>query len=313
MGYQMAGNVRKKMPPSATLHIYDVTEAPCRRFIDQFSSFGPIKIAQSCKEVAERSKTVISMVPNGKIVKEVYLNQEHGVIAATDDPDRLMLECSTIEVMVTQDIGRQIMSAGKGGYADTPVSGGTAGAEAGTLSFFCGSPGDKESDPIAKRIWDTVCWMGAAERVTFCGQLGSGLVCKIANNYIGLSNQVVAAEGMAFGIRNGVDRKILYRCIRGSSGDSWAMEFAQPAPGVLAHSRSSNGFQPGFSTRLCVKDIALGIQAAQTVGINASMGEMALKAFKTAEEDPRTTVSPPSANLLCRSRKYRGLNALVEP
>ena len=291
MGFQMAANVRKKMPSLATLHIFDVNNAACQLFIEKNGSIGTIKIAQSAKELASDSSTIISMVPMDQHVRAVYLNRENGVIAAAGDPSRLILECSTIGIATTQEIGKEIMDAGLGVYVDTPVSGGVVGAEAATLSFFCGYSGAVESDPIAKRIRDTVSYMGAPKRVNFCGRLGAGLVCKIVNNYIGLSNIVVAAQGMAFGVRYGMDKETLYKCIKGSSGDSWVMDNAQPAPGVISQSASSNGFRAGFTPRLCIKDISLGIAAAQQVGIDATMGKLAVSMFKMVDQDPRTTVS----------------------
>jgi 3-hydroxyisobutyrate dehydrogenase len=291
MGYGMASNVRKKMPSSATLYIYDVVEAASRRFKDQFSSFGPIEIVQSSKEAAEKSGTLISMVPTGNDAREVYLNPTTGVIASSPNPDRLILESSTIDVATTQDIAKAITEAGIGTYLDTPVSGGVRGAEAGTLSFFLGYPDDSTQDPLKERIRQTINYMAKAERVSFCGKLGAGLVCKIVNNYIGLSNMVTAAEGMAIGMRYGVDGKTLYKCVKGSSGDSWVMDFAQPAPGVIDWSASSNGFEPLFTPRLCVKDISLGIKMAEDVGIHATMGEVAVKLFSKTDEDPRTKVS----------------------
>lgn len=289
----MAGNVRKKMPSSATLHVFDVVPAACERFVGSFGSFGPIEIARTSKEVAEQSQTVISMVPNGDNAKEVYLDPQNGVIAASKNADRLMLECSTIGVKVTQDIGKAVMDAGQGVYVDTPVSGGVAGAEAATLSFMVGFQASLRSDPLGKRIQEVISFMGAPDRITFCGDLGTGLVCKTVNNYIGLSNMVTAAEGMAFGIKHGVDKMTLYKCIKGSSGDSWVMDFAQPVPGIHAKSASTNGFRPTFTPRLCVKDVSLALEAAKETGIEASMGEAALKAFKKTNDDPRTTVSSP--------------------
>jgi 3-hydroxyisobutyrate dehydrogenase-like beta-hydroxyacid dehydrogenase len=291
MGFQMAGNVRKKMAETATLHIFDVNHAACHRFVDKFGGFGPIKIARSSKEVAYKSVTVISMLPMDQHARAVYLDKEAGVIAAPSNPNRLILECSTIGITTTQEIGEQIQTAGLGTYVDTPVSGGVGGAEAGTLSFFCGHSGVKDS--VVKRIRYAISWMGASERIHFCGHLGAGLASKIVNNYIGLSNIAVAAQGMAFGLRHGIDKEILYKCIKGSSGDSWVMDFAQPVPGILAKCASSNGFRAGFTPRLCVKDISMGIKAAKQVGIDATMGEIALKIFEKADQDLRTTVSLP--------------------
>ncbi|GAD93963.1 3-hydroxyisobutyrate dehydrogenase, putative [Paecilomyces variotii No. 5] len=285
MGFGMAGNIRKKMPATATLHIYDVNRAACHEFVQKFSALGPIEIRKTSKEVAARSKTVLSMVPMDAHARTVYLDGKNGVIGAPVDSDRLILECSTISVTATKEIGAEIIKSGIGHYVDTPVSGGVTGAEAGTLAFFCGAPGD---DPLVTRIRDVVSWMAKAERINFCGGLGTGLVSKIVNNYMGLTNIAVAAQGMAFGLRYGMDPKTLYKCIKGSSGDSWAMDNAQPAPSIHANSPSSNGFQPGFATHLCIKDLSLGIKAAQEVGIDASLGETAVKLFEKANQDPRT-------------------------
>lgn len=291
MGFQMAGNVRKKMPSSATLHIFDVNDEACQRFVSSFGVYGLIEIAASSKEVANKSATIISMVPMDHHAQAVYLDPDTGVIAASKDPNRLILECSTIAITTTQEIGEKVLSAVRGTYVDTPVSGGVRGAEAGTLSFFCGHHGAVDTDPVAKRVRDTVAWMGTTERINFCGGLGNGLVCKIANNYLLLSNLAVAAEGMAFGIRYGVDKETLYKSIQGSSGGSWALSFANPVPGIVPGSASTNGFKAGFTSRLCVKDINLAIKAAQHVGIDTTLGKVAAMHFEKADQDPRTTVS----------------------
>lgn len=303
MGFQMAGNVRKQMPPTATLHVFDVVHAACERFVESFSSFGAIRIASTSKEVAEKSRTLISMVPNGDNVRKVYLDQQNGILAAAENAERLMLECSTIEVKVSQDIGKEIMSAGLGLYVDTPVSGGVAGAQAATLSFMVGFGSTAQSDPQRKRIEEVIHYMGAPEKVTFCGNLGSGLVCKLVNNYIGLSNIVSTAEGMAFGIKHGIDKMTLYKCIKGSSGDSWVMDFAQPVPGIHANSPSTNGFRRTFAPRLCVKDVSLALKAAKETGIEGLMGEAALKIYQKTNVDPRTTVGYPCSVPLAPKRQ----------
>jgi 3-hydroxyisobutyrate dehydrogenase len=285
----MARNVRKKMASSATLYIFDVNREACEKFVRNVGSLGPIEVASSAKELTTRSATVISMLPMDAHARAVYLDQETGVIAASKNRDRLILECSTVNVATTRDIGHKIMDAGVGMYVDAPVSGGVKGAEDGTLSFFLG-----HADPVARRVRDVVGWMGADDRINVCGGLGSGLVCKIVNNYIGLTNIAVAAEGLAFGLRSGVDKHILYQCIKGSSGDSWALNFANPVPGIVPGSASSRGFKAGFTSRLCAKDINMAINAAHQVGIKPNLGEVAVKYFERADQDPRTAVSSAS-------------------
>ncbi|KAK4941749.1 hypothetical protein LTR10_018353 [Elasticomyces elasticus] len=293
MGFSMAGNVRKKMASAATLHIFDVNSAACQHFVDEFGSLGRIKVTNSAKQVASDSTTVISMVPMDQHARAVYLEEENGVIAAPADANRLILECSTISVATAREIGEKILAAGKGTYVDTPVSGGVVGAQAATLSFFCGYSPTTNNDTLTQRVRDIVAWMGHPDKINFCGHLGSGLVCKLVNNYIGLSNIVVAAQGMAFGIKHGIDKGILWKCIKGSSGDSWVMDSAQPVPGIIETSPSSNGFKAGFTPTLCAKDISLGLKAAHEVGIDASMGEAALKLWSKAARDPRTSVITP--------------------
>ncbi|KEF54033.1 uncharacterized protein A1O9_09828 [Exophiala aquamarina CBS 119918] len=298
MGFHMAGNVRRKMSSSATLHIFDVNIEACRRFQSTFERHGHIDIARSSKDVAEQSAILISMVPMDQHAQSVYLDPDVGVIAASKRPDRLILECSTINITTAQGIGQRIMNADVGQYIDSPVSGGVRGAEAGTLSFFLGHIAG--TDSITQNARETVSWMGSADRINFCGRLGDGLVCKIVNNYIGLTNLVVAAEGLAFGLKHGVEKHTLYKCIKGSSGDSWALNFANPVPGIVPESASSHGFKAGFTSKLCAKDIKLGIKAAQQVGLDPKMGEVSVKYYERADEDPRTAVSLSRHMLLTR-------------
>lgn len=290
MGVHMAANVRKEMKSSATLHIFDISQEACDRFVEKYKDLGRVELARSAKELAEQSATVISMVPMDQHAQAVYLDPSNGVIAAPPDPNRLVLECSTISVAMTRKIGRQIIDAGVAVYVDTPVSGGIWGAESGTLSFFCGHPPSAETDKIGERVREIVGFMGASDRTNFCGDLGSGLVTKIVNNYIGLTNIAVASQGLAFGLRHGVDARTLYNCIQGSTGDSWVLAQIPPVPGLKPNAPSSNGFKPGFAAKLCAKDISLAINAARQVGIDPSLGEIAVKMFQEAEADPRTTV-----------------------
>lgn len=291
MGYRMAVNLRKKMDPKATLHVYDVVTELLSRFTTECGSFGPIKVAQSAKEVATNVNTLLTIVPTSKNVRQVFLDPEVGIVAAPKNPERLMLECSTIEIKETQEIGKLVIEAGAGIYVDTPVSGGARGAEEATIAFLVGHPGPPETDPVAKRIKDVVSFMGLPERVNFCGPLGAGLVGKIVNNYISINNVLSLAEGMAFGLRYGVDKMTLYNCVKASSGDSWVLENKNSVPGVIARSPASNNFRATFPARMVLKDLGLGISAASDVGISASMGQAALKSFQKANDDPRTTVS----------------------
>jgi 3-hydroxyisobutyrate dehydrogenase len=122
MGYAMASNIRKKMPPSSTLYINDINALACSRFHDEHSKIGPIEIVSTAREAAENSQVVITIVPGAADVKKVYLDEETGVIAARKDAERVLCECSTIDVKSTREVGEALKERGLGVYVDTPVS-----------------------------------------------------------------------------------------------------------------------------------------------------------------------------------------------
>ena len=122
MGYGMATNVRKKLSNNATMFINDVNTSACERFVTELSEHGPIEIVKTAKEAASKSPVLISIVPAADHVRQVYMDKENGVIAAPKDDKRLILECSTIDVQSTRDVGQAIMDAGVGRYIDAPVS-----------------------------------------------------------------------------------------------------------------------------------------------------------------------------------------------
>lgn len=122
MGYAMASNIRKKMSTDATLYINDINSSACVRFKDEHSSYGNIEIVSTAREAANDANVVISIVPGASDVKQVYLDETHGVIAATKNSERILCECSTIDVQTTREVGEKLKAAGLGTYIDTPVS-----------------------------------------------------------------------------------------------------------------------------------------------------------------------------------------------
>ena len=248
--------------------------------------------------------TLITMVPMDEHAREICLHPETGVVAAGPSKDRLILDSSTLSVSAAKDIGQQLMDDGAGIYIDTPVSGGAPGAEAGTLSFFCGSSSSSQSDLTVRRLKATLSWMSASERVILCGRVGAGLTTKLVNNYIALASLAVAAQGAAFGVRQGLDPQTLYQCVKGSTGASLVWNAMCPVPGVNPHSASSNSFKAGFSSRLGLKDISLAIKAGEEADIDVSMGRVASELYRQADQDPRTTVSLSSLGLVMLDVKF---------
>ncbi|KAJ4139681.1 hypothetical protein NW768_001022 [Fusarium equiseti] len=225
IGYGMAGNLRKKIPPASTLYVLDLDHNIIQRLISEYGNYGNIEVTHSAKDLANKvdSGVVLSSLPAGPHVRKVYLDPMNGVIAAKKNPERLIIECSTIEIESTQDLGKTIIEFGLGTFVDATVSGGMWGANAGTLSFMVGHPQPTDDDQVGKRLYDTLSLVGVTSTITFCGGLGMGQVAKIAHNYITLANNLVATEGMAIGLKYGIDKHALFKCIREGTANSWVM------------------------------------------------------------------------------------------
>ena len=144
---------------------------------------------------------------------------------------------------------------------------------------------------MMKRIKSTVLMMASPEKVVFCGKLGNGLGAKITNNYLSFCNMLSIAEAMSIGIRLGVEKHVLFNCIKNSGGNSATFSNNQPCPGLIPHLPSSNGFKPGFRPFMMAKDLSLAVEAGEQTGINATMAQTALATFTRAMEDPRCKVS----------------------
>ncbi|KAF2099574.1 3-hydroxyisobutyrate dehydrogenase [Rhizodiscina lignyota] len=288
MGYPMAMNVRKKMPPSDTLYVYDVNEKVCDKFKEEFG--GPnsrIEISKTIPDMVANASTIISMVPSPENVRQVYLDEKSGVAAAKGkasaehDAQRLYCECSTIDIDTTRDVGKRIGEMGMGTYIDTPVSGGPGFAQTGTLSLMCGI---SESSPAAKRVDTIVKYMGGASKIFYCGSLGLGLAGKLSNNYISCCINQLNAEAMAFGIKLGLDKNLLYNIIMASSGRNWMLERKSPVGGVI-DSPSDHDYVPGFRVPLALKDVSLGVKASKAVGIKPSIGEAVVEIHSAMDAD----------------------------
>ncbi|KAL4899339.1 6-phosphogluconate dehydrogenase [Aspergillus multicolor] len=171
------------------------------------------------------------------------------------------------------------------------------GANAGTLSFMVGHLEPTESDIVGKRIFDTLSMVGVPSTTTFCGGLGMSQVVKIPHDYITLANNLVATDGMAIGLKYGIDQKALFKRITEGTASSWVMGLEQPVPDLVPDAPSSNKYKRAFAPALSVKDLTIAINSAKRKGIKPTAGEAAVKAFKEVDADPRTHV--------CLRRSFR--------
>ena len=260
MGSLMARNLIRA---GHSLKVYDQSEEAVN-----FAIQSGAKAAASVKDAASGVDFVVTMLPVGADVRAVFLDD--GVIAGADR-GTVLIDSSTIDV----DTARAVhAAAAERGYAmlDAPVSGGVAGADAATLTFMCG--GDKAVFQKALPLLQ-----GMGKNIVHCGGAGFGQVTKICNNMVAGIITLATAEAFVMGEKLGVDRQTLYDVLSTSSASSFILSKMCPMPGPVPGSASSNGFKPGFSGKLMLKDLRLSQSAAQSAGTPTPLGAAATAAF----------------------------------
>jgi 3-hydroxyisobutyrate/3-hydroxypropionate dehydrogenase len=224
---------------------------------------------------------IITMLPVGKHVREVFCDVKDGLLAITPtDKERLFIECSTIDVQTSLEVGKVVMASGLGRFADCPVSGGPTGAKAATLTFMCG--GD---DALLEEIKPIVMTMGT----TFfnCGGPGAGLATKQINNYLSGICMLGTAEAMNLGIRVGLDPKTLAGVINASTGRSYNSIDQNPVKGISPNSSANRDFEGGFDIALCVGVLRMAIDLGKQTNSNLPLSDGLLGTYEAANEDPR--------------------------
>ena len=214
---------------------------------------------------------VITMLPSGPILREVAA--EAIPLMA---PGSVLLDCSTIDVESARAVAEQAEAAGLLAL-DAPVSGGTAGAAAGTLTFMVGGP--EEGLKVAAQALDV---MGS--RTVHCGGPGAGQAAKICNNMILGITMAGTCEAIALADALGLDRQALYDVVSTSSGQSWSMTTYCPAPGIGPESPADRDYAPGFAAALMLKDLRLSQQAADDTGAKTRMGAAATAIYEAFVE-----------------------------
>ncbi len=232
--------------------------------------------AGSAAEAAEGAEVVLTMLPNGAILRavaaEVIPAMKKGVV---------LLDCSTVDVESARAVAAEAEKAGLLAV-DSPVSGGTAGATAGTLTFMAGGP--EEAFERVRPLFDV---MGA--KAVHCGGAGAGQAAKICNNMILGVTMIATCEAFALADKLGLDRARMFDVVSTSSGQSWSLTTYCPAPGIGPKSPADNGYKPGFAAELMLKDLMLSQQAAQAVDADTPLGNAAAELYRrfVEEEDGR--------------------------
>ncbi|MDF0597404.1 3-hydroxyisobutyrate dehydrogenase [Psychromarinibacter halotolerans] len=228
----------------------------------------PAGVAQagSAAEAAKGAEVVITMLPNGDILRAVA----EEILPAMDD-GAVFLDCSTVDVDSARAVAEQATARGIGPL-DAPVSGGTGGAVAGTLTFMVG--GGEEAFTTAKPLFDIM-----GQKAVHCGPSGNGQAAKICNNMILGATMVATCEAFALADKLGLDRQAMFDVVSTSSGYSWTMNAYCPAPGIGPQSPADNGYAPGFAADLMLKDLRLSQQAAEAVDADTPMGHRAMELY----------------------------------
>jgi len=257
MGGPMALNLIKAGHP---LRVFDLVPAA----IEAARTAGA-KVADSPKAAVAGVEIIVSMLPASRHVESLYLGAE-GLLASIA-PGALVIDCSTIAPASSRKVAEAAQARGLR-FIDAPVSGGTAGASAGTLTFIVG--GSVEDLESARPILSAM-----GKNILHAGACGAGQVAKIANNMLLAIHMAGTAEALALGVANGLDPKVLSDIMVKSSGRNWSLEVYNPWPGVQENSAASRGYAGGFGSALMLKDLGLAAEASIASGSAIPLGELA--------------------------------------
>jgi len=228
------------------------------------------RAAVSAAEAAAAGEIVITMLPAGPQVREVYLGPD-GIIARAK-PDALLIDCSTIDVETARAVAA---NAGESQLLmlDAPVSGGVIGAEAGTLTFMVGGEAAAyaRAEPILQAMGRTIVHAGSA---------GNGQSAKICNNMILGASMIAVCEGFVLAERLGLSVQTLFDICSKSTSQCWAMTGYCPAPGPVPAAPSNRGYAPGFTAANMLKDLRLAQQAAGTTATATPLGAAAANLYQ---------------------------------
>jgi 3-hydroxyisobutyrate dehydrogenase len=218
---------------------------------------------------AGRADVVITMLPAGQHVRDVYLSS--GGIVESANPGTLLIDCSTIDVATARDVAKAAEARGLL-MLDAPVSGGVGGATAGTLTFMVGGPAQAfvRAEHILQQMGKTIVHTGGA---------GNGQAAKICNNMILGISMIAVSEAFVLAEQLGLEHQKLFDIASKSSGQCWAMTSYCPVPGPVPASPANRDYAAGFTAAMMLKDLKLAQDAAKTSGAVTEMGANAAKIY----------------------------------
>jgi len=257
MGAPMAANLVKA---GHSVHAFDLVPSA----LDVAARSG-VNAASSAADAVVQAEVVISMLPASAHVEDLYLGE--GGLLAQIPQGALVIDCSTIAPASARKVAQAAAARGLD-MLDAPVSGGTAGAIAGSLTFIVGGSADalERARPLLQAMGRNIFHMGAA---------GAGQVAKLCNNMALGVIMAATGEALTLGVAHGLDPKALSQMMAVSTSRSWATEVCNPWPGVLEEAPASRGYVGGFGNDLMLKDLGLAAEAAMAVRLPIPLGELA--------------------------------------
>tara|TARA_Y100000996_G_scaffold402668_1_gene374869 strand:+ start:3564 stop:4490 length:927 start_codon:yes stop_codon:yes gene_type:complete len=267
MGNPMANQLVKA---GKDVRVFDVSSE-----VIKIAKKSGLNVINSMDELLDGAGTVISMLPEGKHVKSLYLG-EKGILKKISK-DCLIIDCSTIDIETSLELGNEAKKLGIK-MIDAPVTGGVMGARVGKLNFLVG--GSDEAVVIAKPLFDIM-----GQKILHAGEQGSGVGVKICNNMsLGIS-MIASAESLMLAKRLKMDVKKVHQIIKEASGNNWAMTNYTPLPNLTEGVPSNNKYRPGFTASMMKKDLKLARDAAKSVNASIPLGKMALEIFSKFCDD----------------------------
>ena len=272
MGNPMAVNLLKS---GKKIKVFDISN----KMIEQAKKKGLNTVDSIDTLINDEISTVITMLPEGKHSKEIYLGDK-GIINKVSN-DCLLIDCSTIDIETSKEIGKAANNQGIM-MIDAPVSGGVMGAQKATLNIMVG--GSREA---FERALPVLKVMG--KNIYHAGDIGSGNGAKICNNMALGITMIAASESLMLAKRLNIDIKKVHEIMKNASGNSWPISVYPPLPGLIDGTPSNNKYKPGFSAGMMSKDLKLANDCAKTVNAETPLGKMALEIYDEFCKDGNDT------------------------
>ena len=287
MGSRMATNLAKKLK-TRNLLVFDKNTTTMNRFATAMEQakegYGHnVRYAKDPAHIARSCSVIFTMLPSGKIVEDVHMSSD-GTLSGGFKKNASVIDCSTIAKDDHLSIRNQLHERSKVPIRtyDAPVSGGTLGAEKGTLTFMVGADTKSDVDHIEPILRN----MGT--NVFHCGSPGAGQVAKVCNNLILCVSMIAVTEAMTLGVKEGLDPKQLNEIFSKCTGQSWITNCYNPVPNVHPNAPASKGYEGGFATSLVIKDLSLAVDLAKSRGVLPTISLFARDFYRMAQKMQNT-------------------------